>query len=191
MLAVATAPAFGQGEPKSDTEGIFVNLHLNGSSWNLSDDTEFGEIPEASGGGMGLAFGYGASQTVTLFMAFDGARVSPSGEDDTYTLVHFDIGTMITLLGQTSRFRPYGKASFTARTAEFDLEQVGLSTFGAAFSAGAGLLVFLGTRFAISAEGIGTWGTQTEITTSGVKIDTDVSANSMRINLGLNWFPGR
>ena len=192
LLAGNMNGAFGQGEPKSDTEGLFLNLHLNGSSWRLSDDTDLGEIPDASGGGMGLAFGYGASQTVTLFMAFDGARVSSEGEneDETYTLVHFDIGTMITLLGQSSRFRPYGKASFTARTAEFDLDELGLTTFGAAFSAGAGVMVFLGNRFALSAEGIGTWGSQTEITSSGLKIDTDISSNSGRINLGVNWFPG-
>ncbi len=76
-----------QDKPKSDTEGLFLNFHLNGTSWDLNDDTDFGELPQQSGGG---------------------------DERDDYTLVHFDIGAMVTFLGQSTRFRPFGKASFTA-----------------------------------------------------------------------------
>ena len=191
LIGTLTTAGFGQDQPKSDTEGIFLNIHLNGSQWDLDDDTDFGELPQESGPGMGLAFGYGASQAVTLFMAFDGARISDSDADQDYTLVHFDIGGMVTFLGRSTPFRPFLKASFTARTAEFDLDDVALSTFGAGFSAGAGLMFFLSPGLAIVGDGTATWGTMTEITTSGIAIETDIGARSGRLNLGLTWFPGR
>jgi hypothetical protein len=189
LMAVTTAQA--QDKPKSDTEGLFLNLHLNGTSWDLSDDTDFGELPSESGGGLGFAFGFGASQTLTLFAAFDAARINAADDGEDYNLVHFDLGAMITLLGQSSRFRPFGKASFTARTAEFELENIAISSFGAAFSAGAGLMVFLSPAFAITADGTATWGSMTELTTAGVALDLNLPARSFRINGGLSWFPGR
>jgi hypothetical protein len=189
LSAVITETAVAQNDRKSDTEGFFVNLHLNGSSWDLNDDSEFGELPQESGGGMGLAFGFGASQTVTLFMAFDAAQMSGGEERNDYTLAHFDIGTMITLLKQSSRFRPFGKASFTARTAEFDVDNAGVSTFGAAFSAGAGLMAFLTPRLALTGDAQATWGSMTEITTAGFSVNTSIGARSGRLNLGITWFP--
>ncbi len=188
LFAVGSARA---QDEKSDTEGFFLNLHLNGTQWDLNDNTELGEFPQESGGGLGVAFGFGASETVTLFMEFDGARISGGGVRDTYTLVHFDIGAMITFLGRTSRFRPFGKASFTARTAEFDLEEAGVSTFGPGFTAGIGIMAFVTTGLAVVGEGQLTVGSMTEITTGGIALDTSIGARSGRLNVGLTWFPGR
>jgi len=191
IILICAGHARAQNKPKSDTEGLFLNFHLNGTSWDLDDDSEFGELPQQSGGGFGLAFGYGASQTVTLFMAFDGAQMGGGEEREDYTLVHFDIGAMVTFLGQSTRFRPFGKASFTARTAEFDVDNAGVSMFGAAFSAGGGLMVFLTPAFAITGDAQATWGSMTEITTGGISLDTSIGARSGRLNAGLTWFPGR
>jgi len=191
ILMMSAGQTRAQDRPKSDTQGLFLNFHLNGTSWDLNDDSIFGELPQQSGGGLGLAFGYGASQSVTVFMAFDGAQMGGGEETDDYTLVHFDIGAMVTFLGQSTRFRPFGKASFTARTAEFDVEQAGVSMFGAGFSAGGGLMVFLTPAFAITGDAQATWGSMTEITTGGIALDTSISARSGRLNAGLTWFPGR
>ena len=191
IVLISAGQTLGQDEAKSDTEGFFLNVHLNGTSWDLNDDSVFGELPQQSGGGLGLAFGYGASQTFTLFMAFDGARMNGQDERNDYTLVHFDIGAMVTLLGQSSRFRPFGKVSFTARTAEFEVEEADVSMFGAAFSAGGGLMVFLAAGLAITADAQATFGSMTEITTGQIARDTSIGARSGRLNAGLTWFPGR
>lgn len=191
IVLISAGQTLGQDKAKSDTEGFFLNVHLNGTSWDLNDDSVFGELPQQSGGGLGLAFGYGASQTFTLFMAFDGARMNGQDERNDYTLVHFDIGAMVTLLGQSSRFRPFGKVSFTARTAEFEVEEAAVSLFGAAFSAGGGLMVFLAPAFAITADAQATFGSMTEITTGEIALDTSIGARSGRLNAGLTWFPGR
>ena len=54
LLAIlfSAGSTLGQDRPKSDTEGLFLNFHLNGTSWDLSDDSEFGELPRESGGGL-------------------------------------------------------------------------------------------------------------------------------------------
>ena len=189
IVLLSAAATLGQDNPKSDTRGLFLNLHLNGTSWDLDDDSEFGELPQESGGGMGLAFGFGVSQTVTLFMAFDGARLSGGEEREDYNLVHFDIGTQVTLLGESSRFRPFGKVALTARTAEFEVEEAGVSSFGSAFSAGLGLMAFLTPRLAIVGDAQATWGSMTELTTGGIALDTSIGARSGRLNVGLTWFP--
>jgi hypothetical protein len=189
IVLLSAAATLAQDNPKSDTRGLFLNLHLNGTSWDLDDDSEFGELPQESGGGMGLAFGFGASQTMTIFMAFDAARLDGGEERNDYTLAHFDIGTQVTLLGQSSRFRPFGKVSFTARTAEFEVEEAGVSSFGAGFSAGLGLMAFLTTRLAIVGDAQATWGSMTEITRGNISLDTSIGARSGRLNLGLTWFP--
>ena len=190
IVLLSTVGALAQDKPKSDTEGLFLNFHMNGSSWDLSDDTDLGELPRESGGGMGLAFGYGASQTVTLFMAFDAARISGNEDRNDYNLVHFDIGAMVTLLGQSSRFRPFGKVSYTARTAEFELDNTSFSSFGSGFTAGAGLMVFIVPALAITADAQATWGSMTEITTDNISVSRSIGAQSSRLNAGLTWFPG-
>ena len=64
-------------------------------------------------------------------------------ERDDYTLVHFDIGTMVTFLGQSTRFRPFGKASFTARTAEFGTESKMKHSMRGVVRRGSSMLAFL------------------------------------------------
>jgi hypothetical protein len=186
-----TSPASAQNDPKSDTEGLFLNAHFNTSSWDLADDTEFGELERESGLGLGFEFGYGASQAVALLMAFDAARMDSGDDGDDYTLVHFGIGARVTLLGQQSMFRPFAKATFGARTVELDLDQRRLTMFGAGFTGGAGVLVFVSPAWAITGEALFTWGSMTEITSEGVSLETDIGASSNRFNVGLTWWPGR
>ena len=80
---------------------------------------------------------------------------------------------------------------FTAWTAEFDLDEAEVSTFGPAFTVGAGIMAFVTTRLAVVAEGQATLGSMTEITTDDVALNTNIGARSGRLNLGLTWFPGR
>lgn len=191
LVLLCAGSASAQNDLKSDTEGLFLNAHFNATSWDLADDTDFGELERESGLGLGFEFGYGASQAVALLMAFDAARMDSGDDGENYTLVHFGIGARVTLLGQESMFRPFAKATVGARTVELDLDKIGLSMFGAGFSGGAGVLVFVSPGWAITGEALYTWGSMTEITSSGVALETDINASSNRINVGLTWFPGR
>lgn len=191
FLTVSFTPstAVAQGTPMSDTEGIFLRLNFNYTTWDLNDTELFGDFVAQGGPGFGFEFGYGASNLVALFMAFDAANIE-NEDSDSYTLVHLDLGVLLHLMNSTSKFRPYGKFALTVRTAEFDSDVVAISTFGPAFTAGAGLKYFLTEKWALNIEGLGSFGSMTEITIGPITLDdVSIGARSGRLNLGVTWFP--
>lgn len=194
LLTTASVQAQGAISMESNGEGFFVGLHLGAATWSVDDL----EIDAESGGGAGLTVGYGFSQLISAYLTADAASISPDlGES--YTLGHGDLGVLFTFGSTTSAVRPYLDAAFNVRQATADLvdETTGqteeLTISGNGLTVGGGVRYHLSLPLAIDAGAKLTFGNLTEAKLGGVSITLpeSASANSVRINVGLVWFPGQ
>jgi len=196
LLAAAlltTAPVLAaQSANRSNTRGFMVGAHLNGSSLSY----EGGD--QESGGGIGLAIGYGFSPRVQLFFNVDAANVDIGDADigGTYALGHGDLGIRYTFAKATQRWTPYLSAAFTSRLATADVETGVLSTTevsisGPAFTVGGGVQYFFSERLALDAGLLFSSGKFNTIKVGSISVDVDDVDNSTsaRFNVGLKFYP--
>lgn len=196
FLLMSTALVHAQGaiSMQSNGEGFFVGLHLGAATWTVDDL----QIDAESGGGGGLTVGYGFSQLISAYLSADAASISPDlGES--YTLGHGDLGVLFTFGSTTSAVRPYADVAFGVRQASADLvddttgQTEELTISGTGLTVGGGVRYHLSLPLAIDAGVKASFGNLTEAELGGVTIQLpeSASANSIRINVGVVWFPGQ
>ncbi len=192
FMYTASARAQGAISMQSTGEGFFLGAHLGAASWTADDL----EIDGESGGGAGITLGYGFSQLISAYFTADAASISPD-IGGSYTLGHGDLGVMFSFGSTTSAVRPYVDAAFSVRQAKQDIQdETGTQEFtvsGAGLSVGGGVRYHLSLPFAIDAGAQLSLGEFTEVELGGVSITLPeaASATSVRINVGIVWFPGQ
>lgn len=175
---------------RSNTRGVFLNLHLNGAGIGYNED----QIDPQSGGGLGFQVGYGVSRLVTLYLGIDGSVMSNDEVEDAFGLAHVDLGTQLNFGLARSAARPYLNLAFTGRAATFDLgasDEVELS--GGGVTLGGGLKYFFSRAVALDVGAAFTFGTFTDVRVGSVQANDvlDLEAASGRFLLGLSWYPSR
>lgn len=177
---------------RSHTEGLFLNLHLNGAGIGYADD-EFGS---QSGGGLGGQIGYGVSRLVTIYLGVDFSAMSSENVENIFGLAHADLGVHLNFGDARSAARPYVNLAFNGRAAAFDLDdsagsEVELSGGGATL--GGGLKYFLSRAVALDVGAAFTFGTFTDVTVGSVSASNaiDIDATSGRFMVGLSFYPTR
>ena len=98
----------------------------------------------------------------------------------------------------TSNVRPYLDAAFNVRQATQDIDDGSgqveeLTISGSGLTVGGGVRYHLSLPFAIDAGAKLSFGEFSEVELGGVSITVPdaASANSVRINVGIVWFPGQ
>jgi hypothetical protein len=178
-------------QSRSTSEGFFLNLHFNASSWTLD---EF-EVDAEGGGGGGLELGYGITPLIALFAEVDGAVINAE-EGGTYTLSHADLGVQFNFGNSNSALRPFAEAAFAARVAEFDFsggefgDEATVQVSGPGLTLGGGLKYHFSTSFALDLGLKVTLGDINEVKIGTLSQELEgMSATSARLNLGFTWFP--
>ena len=190
LLFLTTGDAYAQ---RSNTRGIFLNAHLNATTIGYDDD----DFNTQSGGGLGIQFGYGVSNLVTLFIGVDGSVMSSEDVDGSYALAHVDLGSQFNFGKPRSAVRPYGVIALTFRQATFDLEggnqNVEIDFSGGGLTLGGGLKYFFSRAVALDVGLNLTFGEFTDVQVGGVTVQDalDLNATSGRFMVGLSWFPSR
>lgn len=87
LTVLLLLPALAPGQVRSETSGLMLNGHLNGSAVSVEDSDDI-----ENGGGLGLAVGWGFSPSWMIYAAGDGASISGAGSSQDYSLGHFDLG---------------------------------------------------------------------------------------------------
>ena len=171
---------------RSDPTGFHAAGYLQGAGIMFEDDDE-----AESGGGVGLALGWGLNRTVTLYAEAAGAQVEMQDFDDTYTLAHVDLGARFHFRGPEAKALPYLTVGLTGRAAELELLGNPFTITGAGVSFGGGVLVFLSRKAALDLGVKWTAGSFKEAEYLGEKADIDMAATSARVSIGLAWWAGR
>jgi opacity protein-like surface antigen len=179
-----TGAAAQQAPPiTSDPTGFHLAGYLNGSAIEYEGDND-----TESGGGIGLALGWGINRTVTVYLRGSAAEVDMTGFNDTYALAHFDIAARVHLRGPEAQVLPFVTAGVSARAAEIDILGDPFSITGAGPTLGGGLAIFLSPSLAIDIGLTWTGGTFTEAEYRGLKEEIDISATSARFEAGVAWW---
>jgi len=194
LLAAAPLAAQGTAQgatlPASSTKGFFIGIHSGGSSISaddLSDDTE-------AGGGGGIQIGYGFTPQLALFVEGTGAVLDT--DDGDIALGHADIGVRYAFTSPTRRWVPHLEAALSGRglaqdDAVLDGGGIGdVSMGGVGFTLGGGVQYYAAPQWAIGAALKWTTGEFSEGEIDDVKVeDLDIDATSLRLNLGVTWYP--
>lgn len=171
----------------SSTSGLFIEGRLNGSSWTISDVSDESE----AGGGLSLSAGYGFSELISGFIDLTGARISPDQGAD-YALAHVDVGARFTLSTAGNSLRPYLEAAVSGIAAEGDDSSIGkVEMSGTGLTAGGGVLYFVSPGLAVNGGLKATFGELSEVTLLGQTYESELDATSVRLNVGVTWFPQR
>ncbi|HEX6041406.1 outer membrane beta-barrel protein [Longimicrobium sp.] len=198
LVAGALLSAGGASAQASDNSGFMLNLHLAGNGI-----TPLGEGTEAeTGGGGGLAIGYGFNDRIILYLNVDAAAVEydedvTSAPDDTYDLVHGDLGVRVNFGHTGLKLRPYINAAFTgiaaAETYELVGEDVDQIISGGGLTVGGGLQYFFSPKLALDLGLQATQGAFTQVTIDDEDEELgseDVTAfTTSRVQLGVSWHP--
>jgi hypothetical protein len=173
---------------KSHSSGFFVGLGLEGTG--ISTKPSGGAATIESGNGGGLELGYGFSPRWALYGDVSGADVNGEG-DDSYLLTHVDLGARVHFRTGPNRVVPFIQFGLAGRNEREDVGGHTVSANGAGVSLGAGLHAHFTPTFAFSASVIGVVGNFNNSHVDNTSVsDASTSATSVRMHLGLVWFPG-
>lgn len=181
---------------QSDNRGFMLNLHLTGNGiGSVGADAE-----TESGGGFGVALGYGFNDRIILFFNLDAASIEYDEDDidapgDSYDAVTGDLGVRMNFGNEGMKLRPYINAAFTGLAAveefEFGGEDVETTIGGGGITIGGGLQYFFSPSLALD---LGLQATQGAFTTVIVddedeELDEGIAFTSSRLQLGVTWHP--
>lgn len=192
-LVAGAALSAGSLSAQSNNSGFMLNAHLTGIG--ISGTVDDSEVQ--SGGGLGLAIGYGFNERLTLFLNVDGAVLEydegdeVDGDDGEYDLATADLGLRINFGNEGQKLRPYLETGFTGVVQSDEVEEFETSIAGGALLLGAGLQYFFTPSLAFDGALKLNSGSFTTIEIDGEDEDFDegVGFNQSRLQLGVTWHP--
>ena len=193
ILAIGGAlPALGQLSEveRSNTEGLFFNVHANAQGISIEDSD-----PEGGLGG-GLKVGYGFTSLFTLYGGVDVAQMdvenvlNPAITQDTYTLAHVDLGGQFNFRSGPNATVPYIDATLTGIAGVYSTDP-DISWSGVGGSIGGGIKYFFSPQFAFDTGLHITIGEVDELEVDTSTIEVEQTAATVRMNVGLAWYPFR
>lgn len=191
-FACFTLPAQGQTsedeEILSNTEGFFIEGHLQGHGLSVEDDDA------DDGQGLGGKVGYGFTPFFTLYVGLDGARMSVADPAtarvtaEEYTLAYVEIGGRVNLRSGTNALVPYLDASLSGVGSTYDVSGNDVTFSGSGASVGAGLQYFLSPQFGLNGGLDLTFGSYSEVEANGQTESVDLGITGARLDLGFSWY---
>jgi hypothetical protein len=170
-------------QDRSNTRGFYIGLHLNGSSWTLTDL----DVDAESGGGLGLQLGYGFTRVFTLYLNIDAASIDSN--DESYTLSHFDLGGRFSFRGDDKAFRPYLNAALSRQVADFDTPFGSVEITGNGLMIGGGFQYYFSRNFSMDVNLLLGAHNLSEVKFGSNTADLDENTSSSRFNIGVRWYP--
>jgi len=195
FAALLAVPLFASAQQRNSS-GFMLNVHMNVTSLAMENaDTA------ESGLGLGFRFGWGVTKNVTLFAGIDSATIiteDPTIVDGEYGLMQANVGLIYNFRpGRT--MLPYLEGAMTgwritSRVGSIDPAGNSVDgdvfTRGFAATLGAGLHYYFAPRLAANAALSVTTGHFGDLRVNDTRgHNTDFSATSARLGLGLTWYP--
>ncbi len=192
VVAASVSATAQSGASRSTTQGLTLDLHLNGSSIKVEDGSN------ENGGGIGARMGWGFTPRLSAYLGYDRASIKSADSQmaDKYSLGQFDLGLQYQFAGSQSALRPFVEAAATRRGMYADVTMPDGSTgdmtaSGYGMTIGGGFQYFVSAPWAVSTGLNYTFGSFTKGEIGGVSSDIDpaIKANGARFNIGMSWHP--
>jgi hypothetical protein len=183
---------------QSRSEGVFLNAHLIGTSLSVED------ADREQGVGLGLGLGYAFRNRLAIYFNADAASMS-SDDAEKFKFGHGELGMRYTLADNYAKMRPFIDASAGWAMAWQDdvivdngfgsggSNRVDVEMSGPVFGIGGGVNYFLSPALALAGGVRVGFGKFSEVKIGNITIDLDSedqpSLTSMRLSVGLAWFP--
>ncbi|WP_420456308.1 outer membrane beta-barrel protein [Rubrivirga sp.] len=191
LLAFVAAPLAAQPVGPSNTEGLFLQLALDGQSLNYDED-DFDDTDD--GGGAALRVGYGISPVVTFYVGASGAEIDGQTNgviNNTYRFGAGELGARFNL-NRGSALRPYLDVALRGVVASDDASDLEFQGGGIAF--GGGVAYFVSPTIAFDAALRLGGGQFTEVDLGRIALDIedrDIGYGEGRLSVGVTAYPFR
>jgi hypothetical protein len=190
--AAQQPPAHAGATERSETSGFFLGGGFELANVHPNDEVLGSE--SQTGPGAAVVAGYGFSPIWSLYAEFGTASLGGDSPIDSYSILHFDVGTRIHFAAPSRRTIPFLQAAFTRRAVSQDFTTASvahtLDASGSGASFGGGVNVHMTRALGISAAASWTVGDlgSYEVDNREVTV-TSNSLTSTRFHIGLVWFP--
>jgi opacity protein-like surface antigen len=181
---------------QSDNSGLMLNLHLVGNGVSLvAEDAE-----AESGGGFGLAVGYGFNERAALYLNLDIAAIEydedeADNPEDTYGAVTADLGVRMNFGNESLKLRPYVNAAFSGfavvETVVAGGEEYDAVLSGGGLTVGGGVQYFFTPSLAVDLGLQATQGAFTDVAVDDEEeeLPQGIAFTTSRLQLGVTWHP--
>ncbi len=190
-LSLAAAPLAAQPVGPSNTEGLFLQLALDGQSLSYDED-DFDDTDD--GGGASLRVGYGVSPVATFYVGVSGAEVDGQTNgviNNTYRFGAGELGARFAF-NRGSALRPYLDVALRGVAASDDASA--LEFRGGGIALGGGIAYFVSPTVALDAALRIGGGQFTEVDFGAISVDIsdgDIGYGEGRLSVGLTAYPFR
>jgi len=188
-LFIAALPAASQ---ESTTRGLLLGLHIGGASLAIENSER------SSGGGGGIALGYGINRNLTLLVQGDYSSIDVRDQadvDGTWAISHLDVALRFNFANSLRSWVPYLQGGLGSRFVSVEEELTagavnGVTTFsGAAVTLGGGIMLYANQNLAFDLGLLYSGGRFTDTQVGNITLGgLDIEASSSRFNLGVSWW---
>ena len=191
LVAASVSAAAQSNASRSTTQGLMLDLHLNGSSIKVEDGSN------ENGGGIGARMGWGFTPRISAYLGYDRASIKSADSQmaDKYALGQMDLGLQYNFANNGRAWRPFVEAAATRRAMSAEVDFGGstsdVSMYGYGMTLGGGIKYHFSAPWALSTGLNYTFGSFTKGSMNGQSSDLDpaLSARGARLNVGMSWHP--
>lgn len=173
----------------SDTEGLFLEAHLQGHGVTVGEDDTDG------GNGLGIKAGYGFTPLLTGYLGIDVASMEvadPATQNFTaseYTLAYVDLGAQVNFRSGSNSLVPYLAGSLSGIASVYTTNAGDVTFSGSGASVGGGIQYFFSPQFALNGGLDFTFGSYDQVEANGETESVDLGFTGARIDIGISWYP--
>lgn len=192
FLSFLTLLAQGQVKQRSTTQGFNAAVGVHALGW-ASEYFKYLDENAGSGYGAGIRVGYGITQMIEPYLAFDFTKMGVSNVDaESFNMRHLDAGVRLNLAGTIHPVRPFVEGGYSFRKGTIKrvvngTEYVDLDFSGGTPHLGGGLSFFPRIPVSLFAKGLFTVGKKSKVFLDATEIDDKSDVTTFRISVGVNF----
>lgn len=184
--------AQGQVRQRSTTQGFNAAVQAHALGWT-SEYFQYLDENAGSGSGIGLRIGYGITQLIEPYLAYDWTSMSTSNVDaESFRMSHLDAGLRLNLAGTIHPVRPFVEGGYSFRKGTIKRVINGNTYNDLEFSGGTphlggGLSFFPKIPISLFAKGLFTVGKKSKVFLDEGETADKSDVTTFRISFGVNF----
>jgi len=192
LFVLTSLSAGAQVKQRSTTKGFSAAVQLHSVGWT-STYFQFLDENAPSGFGGGIRLGYGVTDMIEPYLAYDISVLSVANVDaESYKMAHLDLGVRVNFVGNVHPVRPFVEAGYTYLKGTMKQianggGYVDAEYYGGKPHLGGGVSWFPSVPINLFAKGIFTVGKKSNLDINDIKSPDKPDVTTFRITFGVGF----